>query len=62
MSFLYLKNAINQFDLGDNNSLNERVIRNAAIFAGHIPGRAISASGTLRFTVKTDIDLEKEQT
>lgn len=60
LSFLYLKNAINQFDLGDNNSLNERIIRNAAIFAGHNPGRAISATGTLRFTLKTNIDLDKE--
>ena len=60
MSFLYLKNAINQFDLGDNNSLNERVIRNAAIFAGHNPGRGISATGTLRFTLKSSIDLDKE--
>lgn len=60
LSFLYLKNAINQFDLGDNNSLNERVIRNAAIFAGHNPGRAISATGTLRLTLKSNIDLDKE--
>ena len=29
LSFLYLKNAINQFDLGDNNSMNERIIRKA---------------------------------
>lgn len=60
LSFLYLKNAINQFDLGENNSLNDRIIRNAAIFAGHNPGRAISATGTLRFTLKTNVDLEKE--
>jgi hypothetical protein len=60
LSFLYLKNAINQFDILDSNSLNERVIRNAAIFAGHNPGRAISATGTLRLTLKTNIDLDKE--
>jgi hypothetical protein len=60
LSFLYLKNAINQFDILDSNSLNERVIRNAAIFAGHNPGRGISATGTLRFTLKTNIDLDKE--
>jgi hypothetical protein len=60
LSFLYLKNAINQFDLGDNNSLNQRIIRNAAIFAGHNPGRAISATGTLRLTLKTNIDLGKD--
>jgi hypothetical protein len=57
LSFLYLKNAINQFDLGDNNSINERIIRNAAIFAGHNPGRAISATGTLRLTLKSNVDL-----
>ena len=60
MSFLYLKNAINQFDLGDNNSLNERIVRNAAIVAGHSPGRGISSTGTLRFTLKSSIDLDKE--
>lgn len=60
LSFLYLKNTVNQFDLGDNNSLNERIIRNAAIFAGHNPGRAISATGTLKLSLKTNIDLEKE--
>jgi hypothetical protein len=60
LSFLYLKNAINQFDLGDNNSLNERIIRNAAIFAGHNPGRAISATGTLKLTVKSNIDIGKD--
>jgi hypothetical protein len=60
LSFLYLKNAINGLDVTAPNSRNPRIVKNAAIFAGHIPGRAISASGTLRFSVKTDIDLEKE--
>lgn len=60
LSLLYLKNSIKQFDLSDPNSINEKIIRNAAIFAGHNPGRAISATGTLRFTLKTNIDLEKE--
>lgn len=60
LSFLYLKNAINQFDLSDPNSVNERIIRNAAIFAGHNPGRGISATGTIRLSVKNSIDLEKE--
>lgn len=54
LSILYLKNAISQFDLGDANSNNERVIKNAAILAGHIPFRSISASGTLKLTVRTD--------
>ncbi len=59
-SFLYLKNSINQFDLSLPNSNNKKIIRNAAIFAGHIPGRAISSTGTLRFHLKSDIDIEKE--
>lgn len=60
MSFLYLKNSINAHDISLPNSMNRRIIRNAAITAGHMPGRAISASGTLRFTLKTNIDLEKD--
>ena len=39
LSMLYLKNTIKQFDLSEINSNNERVIKNAAIFAGHIPDR-----------------------
>ena len=60
LSLLYLKNAINTFDLSIANSNNERVIRNAAITAGHNPGRAISATGTLKFTLKSSIDIEKD--
>ena len=60
LSFLYLKNSINAHDISLPNSLNRRIIRNAAITAGHIPGRAISSSGTLRFSLKTNIDLEKD--
>lgn len=60
LSFLYLKNSINQFDLSNPNALNERIIRNAAIFAGHNPGRGISSTGTLRFSLKTNVDLDKE--
>lgn len=60
MSILYLKNSIKQFDLSDVNSQNARIIRNAAVSAGHIPGRNISSSGTLKFTIKTSTDIEKE--
>jgi len=61
LSILYLKNTISQFDLiSTANSNNERVIRNTAILAGHIPTRAISATGTLRFVRKAGIDLDKE--
>jgi len=60
LSFLYLKNTINNFDLSLPNSMNERVIRNAAIFAGHIPTRSISATGTLQLTIKSAVDIETE--
>lgn len=59
LSFLYLKNSIIGLDVNQP-GITERMIKNAAIFAGHIPGRAISASGTLRFSLKTDVDLEKD--
>lgn len=57
LSILYLKNTINQFDIGLANNTNERVIKNTAILAGHIPFRAISSSGTLQFVLKPDADL-----
>jgi hypothetical protein len=57
---LYLKNTIKQYDLSDANANNSRVIRNAAIFAGHIPTRSISATGTLKFTIKTSTDIREE--
>lgn len=60
LSLLYLKNAINQFDLTQTNSNNEIVIKNAAISAGHNPGRAISATGTLKFTLKSSADIASE--
>lgn len=60
LSLLYQKNAIKQFDLSVNNALNGRIVRNAAIFAGHIPGRSISATGTVKLTLKTNTDLEKD--
>jgi len=60
LSMVYLKNATKQLDLSDSNALNGRVIRNAAIFVGHIPSRNISATGTLKYTVRTSVDLEKD--
>jgi len=60
LSLLYLKNAIKQFDLSNPNALNEKIIRNAAILAGHNPGRSISATGTLKFTLKSNVDIDKE--
>jgi hypothetical protein len=60
LSILYLKNAIKQYDMSDVNALNPRVIRNAAIFAGHIPGRPISATGTLKMVVKTATNISSD--
>jgi hypothetical protein len=61
LSFLYLKNSIAQFDLvSDPNNKNDIVIRNSAILAGHIPGRAISASGNLKLTVRPGVELDRE--
>ena len=58
LSILYLKNSITHFDMSDPNANNPRIIRNAALYAGHIPGRAISSTGTLKLTFKTDSDLD----
>lgn len=61
LSFLYLKNSIAQFDLvSDPSNKNDVVIRNTAILAGHIPGRAISSSGNLKLTVRPGVELERE--
>jgi len=60
LSILYLKNSIKQFDMLDPLAVNARAIRNAAIYAGHIPARAVSATGTLKFTIKTSVDIQKE--
>lgn len=60
LSMLYLKNTISNLDLGDANRMNQRVIRNAAILAGHIPSRGISATGTLVVSLKPGVDIEKE--
>lgn len=60
LSNLYLKNAIKQLDITNPTSVNERVIKNAAIYVGHIPTRSISATGTIKLTVKSDIDLDRD--
>jgi len=60
LSLLYLKNAINQFDLSQVNSNNERVIRNAAKYAGNNKGKGISATGTLKFVLKSSADIEAD--
>lgn len=60
LSFLYLKNTISQFDLLDPSVTNDRAVRNTAILAGHNITRAISATGTLKFSLKSNVDLEKD--
>jgi hypothetical protein len=60
LSFLYLKNSIKNFDLSNPNSLNEKIIKNSAIFSGHIPGRSISSTGNLKLIVKSGINIESE--
>ena len=58
LSTLYLKNAIQQFDITNASSVNERIIKNVAIAAGHVPTRNISATGTLLLTIKPSTNIE----
>lgn len=60
LSFLYLKNALSQFDLSEINSTNVRVIRSAAVLAGHNPTRAVSATGNLKISLIGAVDIQKE--
>jgi hypothetical protein len=60
LSMLYLKNSIKQFDITDPTSVNERIIKNAAIYVGHIPNRNISSSGTIKISLKTNVDVDKD--
>lgn len=60
LSMLYLKNSLAQFDVTDRGVFNERVVKNVAISAGHIPTRAISATGTLMISVKSNADLDRD--
>ncbi len=60
LSTLYLKRAIDQFDLSSTAANSKKIVNTTALIAGHIPGRSISASGTLRFKIKSTTDLEKD--
>lgn len=60
LSMLYLKNTIQLLDINNVNTTNDRVIMNTAIAAGHNPSRAISATGTLKLVLKSNVDLLKE--
>ncbi len=60
LSTLYLKRSIDSFDLSNTASNNKRLVNTAAIIAGHNPGRAISATGTLRLKVKSTSNVERD--
>jgi len=47
-------------DMLSPDAVNVRAIKNAAIFAGHIPSRSISATGTLQFSVKVSTDINED--
>jgi len=57
-NILYLKNSFKILDI--ENSTNKKVIQQTARISGHSPGRAISATGTLKFKLKTGIDYQTE--
>ncbi len=60
LSTLYLKKAQNNFDLTQDLTNNPIAIRNAAILAGHIPTRSISATGTIKLRLKGGFISEEE--
>lgn len=60
LSTLYLKKAQNNFDLTQDLTNNPTAIRNAAILAGHIPTRAISATGTIKLRLRGGFIAEQE--
>jgi len=55
---IYLKNTLKILDI--KTSTNEKVIQQTAIISGYIPGRAISATGTLKFKLKPGVDFQNE--
>ena len=55
---LYLKNSMKVLSI--ETTENKKVIQQTARIAGHNPGRAISATGTLKFKLKPGIDFQKE--
>ena len=57
-NLIYLKNAIKVLDIEQ--TQNKKVAQQTARIAGHNPGRAISATGTLKFTLKQGVDISKE--
>jgi len=57
-NIIYLKNAIKILDI--TTTRNKKVAIGTARIAGYSPGRAISATGTLKFILKQGIDISKE--
>ena len=57
-NILYLKNAMKMLDI--ETSTNKKVIQSIARIAGHSVGRAISATGTLKFKLKPGVDYNEE--
>ena len=60
LSILYLKNTIKQVSLLEPTSINERMIKNSAILAGHLPTRAISATGTLKLSLNSTTVIQND--
>jgi hypothetical protein len=60
LSILYLKNTIKNVSLLDKTSINERMIKNSAILAGHLPTRAISATGTLKLSLNSTTVIQND--
>ena len=60
LSMLYLKNTIKQVSLLEPTSINERMIKNSAILAGHLPTRAISATGTLKISLNSTTVIQND--
>lgn len=57
-NIIYLKNTLKVLDIEQ--TQNKKVIQQTARISGHSVGRAISASGTLKFKLKPGVDIAKE--
>jgi len=57
-NLLYLKNAVNVLDI--EKTQNKKLAQQTSRIAGHNPGRAISATGTLKFELKSGVNISEE--
>jgi len=57
-NLIYNKNSVNQIAI--DYATDERIIYNLARISGHNPTRAISATGTLNFKLKTGVDINNQ--